>query len=196
VGFILIFIKLNKFLNKFTLNNQIIETIWTLIPTLVLVQISIPSLIILYSIDDIYYSSLSIKTIGHQWYWRYEYSDFWSKFNNKLIQFDSYIKPIEELDKGSYRLLETDNSPVLPITTQIRILVRRSDVLHSWTVPRLGVKIDATPGRLNQLKIFRHRPGVFYGQCSEICGANHRFIPISLEFVNIEVFLKRVLYFN
>jgi len=100
--------------------------------------------------------------------------------------------PTEELAQGGFRLLETDNRPVLPFLMSVRVLVRSADVLHSWALPRLGVKLDATPGRLNQTSVLSHRPGVAYGQCSEICGANHRFMPISLEFVGADDFLKWV----
>jgi len=105
------------------------------------------------------------------------------------VAFDSYIVPENELGAGHFRLLETDNRPVLPFLTRVRVLVRRADVLHSWALPRLGVKLDATPGRLNQTSLLRHRPGVAYGQCSEICGANHSFMPISLEFARVKDFL-------
>jgi len=108
------------------------------------------------------------------------------------VAFDSYIVPAEDLGHGGFRLLETDNRPVLPFLIRIRVLVSRADVLHSWALPRLGVKLDATPGRLNQTSLLSHRPGVAYGQCSEICGANHRFMPINLEFVSAEDFLTWV----
>ena len=106
-----------------------------------------------------------------------------------MVSFDAYMIPTVDLTRGQFRLLETDNRPVLPFLTRIRVLVRRADVLHSWAVPRAGVKLDATPGRLNQTSFISRRPGVAYGQCSEICGANHRFIPISLEFTRTQDFL-------
>lgn len=161
---------------------QEIETIWTILPAVTLLFLALPSLRLLYLIDEVSSPSLTIKTIGHQWYWRYEYSDF------AKLEFDSYMLPEEDLHSGQFRLLETDNRTVLPILTEIRILVTAADVIHSWTVPRLGVKVDAIPGRLNQLGFTATRPGVFYGQCSEICGANHSFIPITLELVNYESF--------
>ena len=181
----------NKFINKSMLEAQALEFIWTVIPALVLVQIALPSLILLYILDDSSFCNLTMKVMGHQWYWSYEYSDFWR--NDKVVEFDSVIVKEEDLGLGDFRLLETDNRPVLPYIIQVRTLVRSSDVLHSWTVPALGVKADANPGRLNQLKFLRYRPGVFYGQCSEICGANHSFIPIALEFVNSRDFLKWIL---
>jgi len=161
---------------------QEIETIWTILPAITLLFLALPSLRLLYLIDEVSSPALTVKTIGHQWYWRYEYSDFAN------LEFDSYITPPEELTSGQFRLLETDNRTVLPILSEIRILVTAADVIHSWTVPRIGVKVDAVPGRLNQLGFTPTRPGVFYGQCSEICGANHSFIPITLEIVNYTAF--------
>jgi cytochrome c oxidase subunit 2 len=141
----------------------------------VLLFIAFPSLRILYLLDEINNPSISIKTIGHQWYWSYEYSDF------NRIEFDSYIIPRNEIKIDGFRLLDVDNRVVLPINNQIRVLVTATDVLHSWTVPSLGVKIDANPGRLNQTNFYINRPGLYFGQCSEICGANHRFMPIVIE---------------
>ncbi len=181
-------------LNKFTSNNifeaQEIETVWTILPAVTLLFLALPSLRLLYLIDEVTNPSFTIKTIGHQWYWRYEYSDF---FN---IEFDSYITPTEDLKEGEFRLLEVDNRAVLPMQTEVRILVTAADVIHSWTVPRLGVKLDAIPGRLNQLGIYISRPGVYYGQCSEICGANHSFIPIAIEAVNFSAFTKWISQFS
>ena len=180
-------------LNKFTRNNifeaQEIETVWTILPAITLLFLALPSLRLLYLIDEITNPSFTIKTIGHQWYWSYEYSDF---FN---IEFDSYITPTEDLKEGEFRLLEVDNRAVLPIQTEIRVLVTAADVIHSWAVPALGVKVDAIPGRLNQLGIYISRPGVFYGQCSEICGANHSFIPIAIETVDFSSFTKWISQF-
>lgn len=184
VGYIIIILFFNKFTNRFLLHGQLIEIIWTILPAIILLFIAFPSLRLLYLLDEIYKPSLTLKSIGHQWYWSYEYSDF------KNIEFDSYIIPTNELEENNFRLLDVDNRIVLPINTQIRIIVSAADVLHSWTVPSLGVKVDATPGRLNQTNIFINRPGLFYGQCSEICGANHRFIPIVIESVKSNDFIK------
>jgi cytochrome c oxidase subunit 2 len=119
--------------------------------------------------------------VGHQWYWSYEYSDFWFADSNSFVEFDSYIIPTRELDDRGLRLLDTDNHTIVPFKTHVRMLISSADVLHAWTVPSLGVKADAVPGRINQVKFICQRPGIFFGQCSEICGANHRFIPIVLE---------------
>lgn len=144
-------------------------------PIIILVYLALPSLKILYLTDEIFNPILTIKSIGHQWYWKYEYSDF------KNINFNSFIIKNNELKNFNFRLLDVDNNIVIPIKSQIRILINSADVIHSWTIPRIGVKIDAIPGRINQTIINAIRPGLFYGQCSEICGLNHRFIPIVLE---------------
>lgn len=177
-------------INTRFVHGQVAETIWRRAPVIILVIIGIPSLLLLYRLDERSTSSLRIKVIGHQWFWSYEIRDFWVR--DKAVEFDSYILPTKDLPSGALRLLDTDNRPALPYLTQVRVLVRRSDVLHSWAVPSLGVKIDAVPGRLNQTKLIRYRPGLAYGQCSEICGANHRFIPIVLEFVGARDFLNWV----
>lgn len=174
----------NNLINRFLLHGQTIEVIWTILPAFVLIFIALPSLRLLYLLDEINNPSLTLKTIGHQWYWSYEYSDF------SNIEFDSYITPYNELQENSFRLLDVDNRIILPTNNQIRILVSAADVLHSWTVPRLGIKVDATPGRLNQTNFLINRPGLFYGQCSEICGANHRFMPIVIERIPTNYFIK------
>jgi cytochrome c oxidase subunit 2 len=158
-----------------------IEIIWTLIPCLVLFIMAIPSFTLLYSIDTMIDPRITLKVTGSQWYWNYEYSDFSNlNFNNKEIIFDSYLVAEEDLLKGMFRLLDTDTKVHLPIKTNIRLLITSSDVLHSWAVPSLGVKLDACPGRLNQVSLYINREGRFYGQCSEICGINHGFMPITI----------------
>jgi cytochrome c oxidase subunit 2 len=183
----------NSFINKNLLEIQLIERIWTIIPAVILVQIALPSLLLLYILDESIDSSLTIKAIGHQWYWRYEYSDFWFSKNNSFIEFDAYIIPTSEITQDSFRLLRVDNHTVTPIKTHIRVLISSADVLHAWTVPSLGVKADAVPGRINQVKFIRQRPGIFFGQCSEICGANHRFMPIVLESVSGSSFINWII---
>nr|AKN01341.1 cytochrome c oxidase subunit II [Entomovelia sp. YC-2015] len=174
----------NKKINRFMMENQMIEIIWTIIPAMILILIALPSLRILYMMDEIKNPNITIKAIGHQWYWSYEYSDF------KNIEFDSYMKPTNEIQKNEFRLLETDNRIILPMNNQIRMMITATDVLHSWTIPCLGIKIDAVPGRLNQGVIFINRPGIMYGQCSEICGANHSFMPIMIESVTTNQFIN------
>lgn len=186
VGYLIGILFFNKLNNRFLLHGQTIEVIWTILPAIVLLFIAFPSLRILYLLDEVNNPSISIKTIGHQWYWSYEYSDF------KNIEFDSYMISPNELNIDSFRLLDVDNRIILPTNNQIRILVSATDVLHSWTIPSLGVKIDASPGRLNQTNFFINRPGLFFGQCSEICGANHSFIPIVIERIPTNHFIKWV----
>jgi cytochrome c oxidase subunit 2 len=155
-----------------------IEIVWTLMPAIILLIISIPSFALLYSMDEVIDPTWTLKVIGHQWYWSYEYSDDY-RFDN----FDSYMIPEDDLRVGQLRLLEVDNRVYLPIDTHIRVLITSADVLHSWAIPSLGIKLDACPGRLNQTSIFIKRVGVFYGQCSEICGENHGFMPIVVQSV-------------
>nr|QDA21657.1 cytochrome c oxidase subunit 2 [Trigomphus carus] len=174
----------NTNINRNLLDGQKIETAWTILPVFVLVIIAMPSLRLLYLLDEVSNPSITLKTVGHQWYWSYEYSDF------NHIEFDSYMIPYNEMEENGFRLLEVDNRTVLPMQTQIRILITAADVLHSWAVPSLGVKVDATPGRLNQTSFFINRPGVFFGQCSEICGANHSFMPIMIESVTTKSFIN------
>lgn len=178
---------LNKYTNRQILEAQEIETIWTVLPASVLLFLAIPSLRLLYIIDEISSPSVTVKAIGHQWYWRYEYSDFIS------IYIDSYITPTEDLKLGEYRLLETDNRLILPLSLEVRILITAADVIHSWAIPALGVKVDAVPGRLNQIGFTVLTPGIYYGQCSEICGANHSFIPISIEAIQPKAFTSWVI---
>jgi cytochrome c oxidase subunit 2 len=192
VGYIMVLILLNNYININLLESQIIECIWTIIPAIILIQIAIPSLLLLYILDESIDSALTIKILGHQWYWSYEYTDFWSISSNNQIDFDSYIVPSNDLETSIFRLLDVDNRTIIPYNIHIRILISSADVLHAWTVPSLGVKADAIPGRLNQVKFIRQRPGVFFGQCSEICGANHRFMPIVIEIVNMNYFLNWV----
>lgn len=190
VGYLIRSLLFNKLTNRYLLSGQTIEVIWTILPAFTLIFIALPSLRLLYLIDEINSPSITLKTIGHQWYWSYEYSDFLN------IEFDSYIIPTNELNLNGFRLLDVDNRIVIPINSQIRILVTAADVLHSWTVPALGVKVDATPGRLNQTNFLINRPGLFYGQCSEICGANHRFIPIVIESVPSNYFINWISILN
>ena len=192
VIYIMVFMLFNKFININLLESQIIERIWTIIPAVILIQIAMPSLLLLYILDESIDSSLTLKVLGHQWYWSYEYSDMWSIRDNTILEFDAYIIPSNELESNIFRLLDVDNRTIIPYNIHIRILISSADVLHSWTVPSLGVKADAIPGRLNQEKFISQRPGIFFGQCSEICGANHRFIPIVIEIININSFLNWV----
>nr|AAN61492.1 cytochrome oxidase subunit 2 [Stenochironomus hilaris] len=184
ISYMFLMMFFNKFINRNLLHSQMIEMIWTILPIFILLFIAFPSLQILYMLDEINDPLLSIKSIGHQWYWSYEYSDF------PKIEFDSYMIPINEMKSHYFRLLEVDNRLILPIKSQIRILISSSDVIHSWTIPSLGIKVDGSPGRLNQTNFYINRPGIFFGQCSEICGVNHSFMPIIIESIPMKMFLN------
>jgi len=164
----------------------VVEIVWTITPAIILIIIAIPSFSLLYAMDEVIDPILTVKVIGSQWYWSYEYSDA----TDDSIFFDSYMVLDEDLDKGQFRLLEVDNRVVVPTNTHVRLIVTATDVLHSWAVPSLGVKLDACPGRLNQTSIFVKREGVFYGQCSEICGINHGFMPIAVEAVSLDDYIN------
>nr|YP_009051220.1 cytochrome c oxidase subunit II [Chelodina longicollis]YP_009473067.1 cytochrome c oxidase subunit II [Chelodina expansa]YP_009473080.1 cytochrome c oxidase subunit II [Chelodina mccordi]YP_009473119.1 cytochrome c oxidase subunit II [Chelodina oblonga]YP_009571067.1 cytochrome c oxidase subunit II [Chelodina canni]ADN12032.1 cytochrome c oxidase subunit II [Chelodina oblonga]AIH00086.1 cytochrome c oxidase subunit II [Chelodina longicollis]AUW54975.1 cytochrome c oxidase subunit II [Chel len=166
---------MTKLTHTSTMDAQEVEMIWTILPAIVLITIALPSLQVLYLTDEINNPHLTIKTMGHQWYWTYEYTDY------ENLEFDSYMIPTQDLPNGYSRLLEVDHRMIAPMETPIRMLISAEDVLHSWAVPSLGVKTDAVPGRLNQTSFIMMQPGLFYGQCSEICGANHSFMPIVIE---------------
>lgn len=172
---------------KSVVHGTTIEIVWTVIPSVILIIVALPSFALLYSIDEIIDPTLTVKCVGHQWYWSYEFCDFESQLG--VINFDSYMIPEDELEIGELRLLEVDNRVVLPISTHIRILVTAADVLHSWAVPSFGVKLDACTGRLNQTSVFILREGVFYGQCSEICGVGHGNMPIVVESVSLKKYI-------
>nr|YP_009567860.1 cytochrome c oxidase subunit II [Xenogryllus marmoratus]QBF03779.1 cytochrome c oxidase subunit 2 [Xenogryllus marmoratus] len=183
VLYIMTTLTINNLTNRYLLEGQLIEIIWTILPAIILIFIALPSLRLLYLLDESMEPLITLKSIGHQWYWSYEYMDF-----KNYIEFDSYMINPETLN--SFRLLDVDNRTMLPMNTQVRMLITAADVIHSWTVPSLGVKTDATPGRLNQLNFLINRPGVFFGQCSEICGANHSFMPIVIESINLKTFIS------
>nr|QDX17974.1 cytochrome c oxidase subunit II [Mixcoatlus melanurus] len=159
-----------------------LEAAWTAAPIMILILTALPSVRSLYLMEEVFDPYLTIKATGHQWYWNYEYSD------ETHISYDSYMLQTLDLPKGSPRLLEVDRRMVLPAGLQARIVVTAEDVLHSWAIPSLGVKVDAVPGRLNQIPLATSRTGVFFGQCSEICGANHSFMPIAAEAVPLYKF--------
>jgi len=162
-----------------------IEILWTVLPAVILIVIAVPSFTLLYAIDELIDPAITIKAVGHQWYWSYEYSDY-ATSDGETINFDSYILPEEDLEFGQLRLLEVDNRITVPVNTHVRLVITSADVLHAWAIPSFGVKLDACPGRLNQTSIFVKREGVYYGQCSELCGVNHGFIPIVVEAVSLQ----------
>lgn len=185
--YILFWYFINKFINRNIMHNQILELIWTLIPLVILIFIAIPSLNLLYLLEETLNPFLTLKVLGHQWYWSYEYLDF------EDINFDSFILSNENLINGKFRLLDVDNNLILPKNYIIRRLVTSLDVIHSWSIPCLGLKMDSVPGRINQCRFIINRVGLFYGQCSEICGLNHSFIPIVLERTEFNFFIKWLL---
>nr|UQJ79455.1 cytochrome c oxidase subunit II [Rasbora pauciperforata] len=182
VLYIIVAMVSTKLTNKLVLDSQELEIVWTVLPAIVLILIALPSLRILYLMDEMNDPHVTVKAVGHQWYWSYEYTDY------ENLEFDSYMVQTQDLTEGGFRLLETDHRMVIPQESPIRIIVSAEDVLHSWAVPSLGIKMDATPGRLNQSTFLVLRTGMFYGQCSEICGANHSFMPIVIEAVPLEGF--------
>nr|AGN71271.1 cytochrome c oxidase subunit II [Hyperolius ocellatus] len=184
VMYIITTLLLTKLSSTNTIDAQEIEMVWTVMPAIVLIAIALPSLRILYIMDEVNTPDMTIKTIGHQWFWSYEYSDFTS------LDFSSYMVPTTDLEPGQLRLLEVDNRMVTPTNMAMRIIITAEDVLHSWAMPSLGVKADAIPGRLNQSAFLISHPGLYYGQCSEICGANHSFMPIVVEALPIKEFMN------
>ncbi len=163
-------------------HNTLLEIVWTVVPVIILVAITIPSLRILYFSETIEDAEMTLKVTGNQWYWSYQYPD------NGDISFDSYMIPDEEIGPGQFRLLEVDNRIVIPVDTTIRVQLTASDVIHNWAVPAFGVKLDAVPGRLNENWIRVKKIGTYYGQCSELCGVGHGFMPIAVEVVSKENF--------
>lgn len=194
VGYILISIirsfgnTKTEIIHKYLNHGTLLELIWTVTPALVLVAIAFPSFKLLYLMDDVFDPALTLKVVGHQWYWSYEYTDFTLE-NNEAIEFDSYLIPEDDLEIGGLRQLEVDQKVILPIDTHIRFIIFSGDVLHDFAVPSLGLKVDASPGRINQASILIKREGVFYGQCSELCGVNHSAMPICIQGVKLEKFL-------
>lgn len=178
----------NRFSYKYLIHGSALEFIWTLFPIVILLLIAFPSFILLYLTDDVIDPAMTIKCIGYQWYWSYEYSDFIND-SGETISFDSYMIPEEMLEFGQLRLLDVDARVVVPVNTHIRFIVTAGDVIHSFAVPALGVKVDGTPGRLLQISTIIQREGRFYGQCSELCGVGHSEMPIVIEAVSLPSFL-------
>jgi cytochrome c oxidase subunit II len=178
----------NPISHKYLNHGTLIELIWTITPAVILILIAFPSFKLLYLMDEVTDPAMSVLAEGHQWYWSYQYPDFLDS-NDEFIEFDSYIVPDSDLEEGALRLLEVDNRVILPELTHVRFIITAGDVIHSFSCGALGIKTDAYPGRLNQASVFINREGVFYGQCSEICGILHSSMPIVIESVSIEKFL-------
>ena len=160
-----------------TSHNTFIEVIWTLVPCLILIVMAVPSFKVLYSQDRIPPADVTIKAVGYQWYWGYEYPD-------ENIIFDSYMIDDKDLLPGQPRLLTVDNEIVVPVNKVVKVLITANDVLHAWALPSFGVKRDAVPGRINETWFKADRTGTFYGQCSELCGIKHAFMPITVKVVD------------
>lgn len=175
--------------HKHLVHGTLLETVWTITPALILISIAFPSFKLLYLIDEVIDPALTIKVIGHQWYWSYEYSDYVA---GKALAFDSFIIPESDLQTGDFRLLEVDNQLVVPAKSHIRVIITAADVIHCWAIPSLGVKLDAIPGRLNQTSFLASRNGIFYGHCNEICGVNHAFMPIVIKAVDISDYCEHI----
>jgi cytochrome c oxidase subunit 2 len=178
-----------KITHKYLVHGTLIEILWTIFPAIVLLAIAIPSFRLLYILDEVTLPTITVKVTGHQWYWSYEYSDYETESGDP-IEFDSYMIPDSDLEIGQTRLLEVDNPIVLPENTHVRFIVTSTDVLHDFAIPAAGIKIDATPGRLNQSSFFSEREGELFGQCSELCGTYHGFMPIQVEVGSVEDYLS------
>ena len=173
-------------------HSTFLEVAWTVLPAMILMVIAVPSFALLYSLDEVIDPFFTLKVTGAQWYWHYEYSD-WVMLEDgedQDVNFDAYMLAPDDLQEGQLRLLDVDNRVILPINTHIRVLVTAQDVLHSWSVPSFGVKVDACPGRLNQASIFIKRAGTYYGQCQEICGVRHGFMPIVIDAVSLADYVE------
>ncbi len=194
VGWVLLSIVINFFnlkspiSHKYLNHGTLIELIWTILPAVILLLIAFPSFKLLYLMDEVSDPSMSVLAEGHQWYWSYQYPDFLNE-DEEFIEFDSYIVPESDLDNGTLRMLEVDNRVIVPELTHVRFIITAGDVIHSFSCNSLGIKCDAYPGRLNQVSVFINREGVFYGQCSEICGILHSSMPIVIQSVSLEKFL-------
>lgn len=186
VTYLFLYIIRTPRLDKYTMDSHVLETVWTVVPMVILLFMAFPSLYLLYLMEDITSPSLTVKVVGHQWYWEYQYSNSWFNYS-----FDSYMVH-DNADSPLFYSLDVDNRLVLPTLANILFLVTSADVLHSWTVPALGIKADACPGRLNYLSTISSFSGVYYGQCREICGSNHSFMPIVVEFVPMNSYLTYI----
>nr|CAL18244.1 cytochrome oxidase subunit 2 [Eoxenos laboulbenei] len=179
ISYIMLSLMMNKIITKNFYSSHFLELLWTFLPILMIFMIAIPSLLILYLMDENLKPIMSLKIMGHQWYWSYEYMNF----NN--LEINSYM-----INNNKIRLLETDNYIILPYNINIRLLTSSMDVIHSWTIPSFSIKLDAIPGHLNNINLMINRSGIFFGQCSEICGINHSFMPITIESINLNYFMK------
>ncbi|MDP6259640.1 MAG: cytochrome c oxidase subunit II [Rhodospirillales bacterium] len=169
-----------------TTHNTPLEVIWTVIPIVILIIFSVPSMKLLFFMDKAQNPEMTLKIVGHQWYWSYQYPDHGG------FEFDSNMIPDEEIKPGQRRLLDVDNQVVLPANTEVRLLMTSEDVIHNWAIPAFGVKLDTVPGRTNETWVKVTKPGTYYGQCSELCGVNHGFMPVAVKVVSKDEFKQWV----
>nr|YP_009544437.1 cytochrome c oxidase subunit II [Tremex columba]AYV97232.1 cytochrome c oxidase subunit 2 [Tremex columba] len=183
---------LNSFSFSTSIKNEFMEFIWTIIPILILILIALPSMKLLYFFEEeISLPLLTIKILGNQWFWSYEYPEFLN------VSFDSYPIMFSLLNnKFNLNFLDTDTHLILPFEANIRLLTLSKDVIHSWSIPNLGIKMDSIPGRINQMNLISNRPGIYFGNCMEICGENHSMMPISLEITSLKNFFSWCKSFN
>nr|ACQ91020.1 cytochrome c oxidase subunit II [Quadrula quadrula] len=186
VGYVMLKMLVSKMSTRVCLENQWLEVVWTIAPFGLLLALGLPSIKLLYLMDEVNLPEASVKAVGHQWYWSYEYSDSLGS----QYSYDSYMISDSLIDGGYYRLLEVDNRCIVPSLLQMRGLVTSDDVIHSWAIPSSSVKVDGVPGRINQVGLCFIYSGVFYGQCSELCGVNHSYMPVCVEAVSTKVFLN------
>lgn len=192
VTYISVVIVKGRFINGLLKDDQELEIIWTVVPFFILLCLAVPSLKILYRMEEVSKPFITLQAIGHQWYWTYNYFlPFEGVYNNVEIEGRYVIDNQAVSDK--VRTLETETRVTLPVVKDLRILLTSDDVLHAWGINSLGIKVDAVPGRVNQLRFLINKPGVFYGNCMELCGAQHRFMPVTLESVSTKDFFNWVL---
>ena len=177
------------YINGLLKDDQELELIWTIVPFFILLCLAVPSLKILYSMEEVSKPFITLQAVGHQWYWTYHYFLPFEKNYSSLEVEGRYVLD-NQASRDKIRTLETETRILLPVTKDVRVLCTSDDVLHAWGVSSLGVKTDAVPGRVNQLRFLINKPGVFYGNCMELCGAQHRFMPITLESVDSNDFLE------
>jgi len=193
LGVVVLWIATSLMFNKDYLANlahgNLIELIWTITPSIILWMIGIPSLKLLYMMDEILDSEVTVKAVANQWYWNYEYSDYVTD-DSETIVVESFMKADDDLELGELRTLTVDNYLVLPINTSIRVLCTSNDVIHAFAVPSIGVKADCYPGRLNSLGFVINRESVYYGGCSELCGSLHHAMPIGVRAVPLSSYLS------
>ena len=193
VTYISVVIVNRRFLNGLLKDDQELEILWTILPFFILILLAIPSLKILYSMEEISKPFITLQANGHQWYWTYNYFLPFEGRNCRNLEIEGRYTLDNQAFTDKIRVLETETRITLPVRKDLRVLCTSEDVLHAWGIRSLGVKVDAVPGRINQLSFLINKPGVFYGNCMELCGAQHRFMPITIESLSSKDFFKWVI---